>query len=306
MVSCHKGDSVITYEYDFGSIFKGDELSHLFPMDRTFLITHELVSVKKACACLKTKIELNNGKPGFCAEVDSSRIGLGKQNVIILAKYKNSQTLYKYVLTGYVFPVTPESINVGPVLYNQTKSDIFVVRCKNGAVAKYLGSESTDKRIVVENITKKKYDSDILINCRININNKASVFPCGNLDTVITIFTGTEDMKECHKVRILGYLYPPILINPPAISVGVNDATSSFTKNITFRNMDVTSSPLMVKYISTDYPDLNVKQIGQQKDCVTYAIKGTIRKGKIKNKILFNSNRAEQDMLEIFIYGYGE
>lgn len=291
--------------YNFGEIFRGDKVEHIFRFKNSGKGKLEIDKVQSSCGCTAAIISSKSISYEETGEVkvtfnSQSYSGDVTKKVTVYSNDPDTPN-YKLTISGKVMEevvVTPRQLDFSQIPYGVDAAKEISLRSATDLKLKIEKVLSTDPDVAVffkENKDKNEYIVDVLVK-----DNKRY----GRIDGNIFIHTNSKHQEKII-VPFHGEIIGDLSVYPPRISWGVitKNKEMTFPVFVTSHKKDINVDHVE---ISPDFLEAEIanKPDGQKTPYKIYIIlKKDAPPGKIDGKLMIFTNSVNQSVIEVPIIG---
>ena len=293
-------------DFDFGKVYKGSKVEHVFKLENRGNDTLEIKKVKPSCGCTAVILSNNTILPGKTGEIKStfnsrSYSGKVKKTITVLSNDPDTPN-HKLTISGKVIQeisFKPQNINFGSIRAdNQTDKTVKVsVKSQSGPDFKITKITSSKPFVEVSYLEEKS--GEYIIVATLKDYQKIGRFSG-------KIFLDTNSAKQ-PKASIIfyGVVEGDITINQKRVYYGTVPEGREITKKL-FVKINENDIEILSTKISPDYLSVKVdERYGQRNPHCLIEIKlhkeATV--GKINGLLKIHTNSKEQPVIKIPITG---
>ncbi len=299
--------SFINPEHDFGEIFRGNKVVHVYKFENKGKSELKIDKVRSSCGCTAAVISSKNIEPGKFGELKvtfntQSYNGKVSKNVTV---YSNDPDTPKHVLklTGVVIEevaVQPKRVNISKVVKGLGSTINLSVKSLTDLKLKIKKIESTNKNVEVnfkknkDNKTKDEYIVTVALK-------KDTDY--GRVNGNLFIFTNSKNQEKI-TVPFYGEVIGDFAVYPPKISYGIVDKgreiaypvfVTAYNKDVKIERLEVT--PEFVEAEMTE--SKNRKKTSK----ILVSLKKNAPEGKIKGELRIFTNSKKQSQINVPVIG---
>jgi len=304
-----KSTPIISFKapvYNFGEIFKGEKVEHVYKFKNSGKGVLKIKDVKVSCGCtaavVKSKEVLHNGN-GEINIIFNSNSAVGKISKDITV-YSNDpdNPMYKLTITGVIneeVVVKPRKLNIADVVYGKGIKRTLSVKSIVAPMFTISKVISTNPDIATT-LTKEKEKNEYSID--VSLSKEAKL---GRLGSKIVIHTNSKNMEKV-TVPFYGRVVGDISIYPPRLSCGTvkQKEEKKVVVFATTYNDDVNISKVE---IFPDFLEANVAKKEENEKKMTYKISVTLKKdapvGRFKGELKIFTSSRNQPVIDVPVYG---
>ncbi|MGR3293067.1 MAG: DUF1573 domain-containing protein [Candidatus Scalindua sp.] len=293
-------------DFDFGKIYKGDKVEHVYKFENRGKATLVIKKVKPSCGCTAAILSNNTILPGETGEVKAtfnsrSYGGKIKKTISVLSNDPNSPN-HKLTISGEVIEeisFKPKNINFGSFRADNQSVNTVKVSVKSQSGADFKISKTTSSKPFVEIATTEDHKGEYTIVATLKDHHKIGRFSG-------KIFLETNSTKQ-PKASIIfyGVVEGDITINQRRIYYGTVPEGKEITKKL-FVKINESHIKILTSKISPDYLSVSIDERYEQRNphCL---IETKLHKdapvGKIDGLLELTTNSKDQPVINIPITG---
>jgi len=296
--------SFATPVYDFGEIFKGEKVSHIYRFRNSGKGLLKIKDLKTSCGCTAAIVsskEIPHNGYGEITVVFNSNSEVGKSSKEITIYSNDPDTpMYKLTITGVVkeeVVVIPRKLNISEILYGNGLKRSLSVKSIVDPMFEISKIESTNPDIVTS-IEKEKEKKEYTI--EVSLSKKAKL---GRFNSKIVLYTNSKNMEKV-TIPVFGRIVGDISVYPPRISCGIvpQEEEKQVSVFATAYNENVNIDRIEA------FPEFLTANISKKEDNMkTYKISVTLKKnapvGRFTGGLKIYTSSKNQPVIDVPVYG---
>ncbi len=291
-------------DYDFGKIFRGEKIEHIYKFKNKGKGELKINDVKTSCGCtaaiISSKIIPNNGhgeiKVTFKATSSTKKVS---KYIKIFSNDPDHPT-YKLTISGNVIEevvIDPRQLNFSEFLYGNATTKSITVKSITDPKFK-ISKVVSNRPDVITRLKKDKKKNEYIVEVTLKNDTKQ-----GRINGKILIHTNSKNMKEV-TVPFFGRVMGDVSVYPPRISCGVVAEKEEKTVPIfaTAHNKDVIVKQVA---ITPDFLDAEISEMKDKKK--TYKISVTLKDnapvGRFTGDLKIFTSSKNEPVIDVPVYG---
>ncbi|MCP4266978.1 MAG: DUF1573 domain-containing protein [Candidatus Brocadiaceae bacterium] len=294
-------------DFDFGKVYKGSKVEHVFKLENRGNDTLEIKKVKPSCGCTAVILSNNTILPGETGEIKStfnsrSYSGKVKKTITVLSNDPDAPN-HKLTISGEIIQEVsfkPQNINFGSIRAdNQTDKTVKVsVKSESGQDFK-ITKTTTSKPFVEASYSSEEKSGEYTIVATLKDYHKIGRFSG-------KIFIESNSTKQ-PKASIIfyGVVEGDITINQRRLYYGTVPEGSEITKKL-FVKINESNIKILSTKILPDYLSVKVDERYEQRNphcLIEINLHKNATIGKINGSLEIHTNSKEQPIIKIPITG---
>lgn len=293
-------------DFDFGKVYKGNKVEHVFKFENRGNDTLEIKKVKPSCGCTAAVLSNNTILPGKTGEVKAtfnsrSYRGTVRKTIAVLSNDPDTPS-HKLTISGEIIEeisVKPQNINFGSFRADDQSDKTVKVSVKSQSGPEFKIVKVTASKPFVDASAIAEQNGEYTVIATLKDYHKIGRFSG-------KIFLDTNSDKQ-PKTSIIfyGVVEGDITINQKRVYFGTVPAGKEITKRL-FVKINESDIRISDAKISPDYLSINVDEKYEQENphCL---IEITLHKeapiGRIEGLLTLDTNSKEQPVINIPITG---
>lgn len=291
-------------EHDFGDIFSGEKVGHIYKFKNKSKGELKINEVKTSCGCTAVIISSKNIPYNGDGEIKvafntKSDVGKVSKNITVYSNDPDTPE-YKLTISGIVIEevvVTPAKLDFAEFLYGTVTTKNILIKSIVDPEFEINNVVSTSPDVVTT-LKKDKEKNEYIVEVSLNKDTKP-----GRLNGKIVIYTNSKNMEEV-TVPFFGRIVGDISVYPPRISCGIVPQKEEKTVSVfaTAYNKDAT-----VKSVNIIPDFLKAEFLKIEDKIKTYKISVTLKNsapaGSFKGNLKIFTNSKNQPVIDVPVYG---
>jgi hypothetical protein len=293
-------------DFDFGKVYKGSKVEHVFKLENRGNDTLEIKKVKPSCGCTAVILSNNTILPGKTGEIKStfnsrSYSGKVKKTITVLSNDPDTPN-HKLTISGEVIQeisVKPQNINFGSIRADDQAGKTVKVSVKSESGPDFKITKTTSSKPFIDVSSAEDKSGEYTIVATLKDYHKIGRFSG-------KIFLDTNSTKQ-PKASIIfyGVVEGDITINQRRIYFGTVPGGREITKKL-FVKINESNIKILSTKISPDYLSIKVDERYEQKNphcLLEINLHKSAPIGKLNGLLEIHTNSKEQPIIKVPITG---
>ena len=293
-------------DFNFGKIYKGNKVEHVFKFKNQGNDTLEIKKVKPSCGCTAVMLSNNTILPGNTGEVKATfnsgnYRGNVKKTIAVLSNDPDTPS-HKLTISGKIIEeisIKPRNINFGSIRVDNQSDKTVKVSIKSQSGPDFKITKATSSKPFVEASATADQKGEYTIVAKLKDYNKIGRFSG-------KIFLNTNSTKQPQSsIVFYGVVEGDITINQRKIYFGTVPDGREITKKL-FVKINKSDVKILSTKISPDYLSVNIDERYEQRNphcLIEIKLHKEAPIGKINGLLALNTNSKEQPVINIPITG---
>ena len=293
-------------DFNFGKIYKGNKVEHIFKLENQGNDTLEIKKVKPSCGCTAAILSNNTILPGNTGEVKATfnsgnYRGKVKKTIAVLSNDPDTPS-HKLTISGEIIEeisIKPRNINFGSIRTDNQSDKTVKVSIKSQSGPDFKITKTTSSKPFVEASATVDQNGEYTIVARLK-----DYHEIGRFSGKIFLDTNSTRQPKA-SIVFYGVIEGDITINQKRIYYGTVPEGKEITKKL-FVKINENNIKILNTKISPDYLSVNVDERYEQRNphcLIAINLHKDAPVGKINGLLELNTNSKEQPIINIPITG---
>ncbi len=299
-IFCEKPD------FNFGKIYKGNKVEHVFTLENQGNDTLEIKKVKPSCGCTAVVLSNNTILPGKTGEIKAtfnsrSYRGRVKKTIAVLSNDPDTPS-HRLTISGEIIEeisIKPQNINFGSIRVDNQSDKTVETSVKSQSGPDFKIIKATSSKPFVEVSSAVVQDGVYTIAATIKDYHEIGRFSG-------KIFLDTNSTKQPQvSIIFYGVIEGDIAINQKSVYFGTTPVGREITKKL-FVKINESDIKILNTKISPDYLSVNIEERYAQRNShclIGIKLHKEAPVGKINGLLEVHTNSKEQQTINIPITG---
>ena len=293
-------------DFNFGKIYKGNKVEHVFKLENQGNDTLEIKKVKPSCGCTAAILSNKTILPGKTGEVKATfnsgnYRGKVKKTIAVLSNDPDTPS-HKLTISGEIIEeisIKPRNINFGSIRTDNQSDKTVKVSIKSQSGPDFKITKATSSKPFVETSATVDQNGEYTIVATLK-----DYHEIGRFSGKIFLDTNSTRQPKA-SIVFYGVVEGDITINQKRIYYGTVPEGKEITKKL-FVKINESNIKILNTKISPDYLSVNIDERYEQRNphcLIAINLHKDAPVGKINGLLELNTNSEEQPIINIPITG---